>query len=72
MHELCDAAEIAKTEAISINKTKGSREDKYNVTFHDQNKYLQQVSRVPYSPSTRFFLMRGTKEYNFSLKTLKL
>ncbi len=56
MHELCDAAEIAKTEAISINKTKGSREDKYNVTFHDQNKYLQQVSRVPqYSPSTRFF-----------------
>ncbi len=54
MHELCDAAEIAKTEAISINKTKGSREDKYNVTFHDQNKYLQQVSTTILSLNSFF------------------
>ena len=45
MHETCDAAEIAKTEAISINKSnKVPRDEKYNVNFHDQNKYIQQVN----------------------------
>jgi hypothetical protein len=71
MHELCDAAEIAKTEAISINKSKGSREDKYNVTFHDQNKYLQQVSTAILSFNS-FFLMLGTKQYNFFRSCLNL
>jgi hypothetical protein len=46
MHEMCDAAEIAKTEAISINKSKGPREEKYSVSFHDQNKYIQQVGSL--------------------------
>ena len=50
-HDLCDA-DIAKTEAITINKAKGSREEKYTVTFHDQNKYIQQVSTALFMVTT--------------------